>query len=76
MKATLEFQLPEDESEYKAATIGMTCYLCLIEITNVLRTIRKHHYEEYMKKDDPIGAIQDEIYDILTSRGITLEELP
>ena len=42
MKATLKFNLPDDEFEFKCAVKSMKIYFALIEIKDELRAILKH----------------------------------
>ena len=37
MKASLQFNIPDDEGQYKAAIYGMDFYCALLEIQNTIR---------------------------------------
>jgi len=62
MKATLEFNLPEDREEHNYALNGILYSIVLDEIDNFLRTKLKYHYESL--SEDTQAAYQ-EIRDLL-----------
>jgi len=74
MKATLEFNLPEDQDEFNFSTRGSNYYIILWDIDQWLRSKMKHddtltdgQYEAYEKT-------REELRDMMTSRGITFDD--
>lgn len=51
MKASLEFNLPEEQHEFKCATAGTELASALIDIDQVLRSVTKHGR-------DPVESVQ------------------
>jgi hypothetical protein len=73
MKATLEFNLPEEEAEFDFAVQGGNMYAALWDISQELRTLWK--YEEL--NDDEfkiVEKIRDKFYEILGDNQITLDK--
>jgi flavin-dependent dehydrogenase len=48
MKATLEFNLPEEKDEYNFANNGVNYYITLVEFDNWLRSEYKYNGNEAM----------------------------
>jgi len=48
MKATLEFNLPEDREEFNHATNGFNYYMALVEMDQWLRSEYKYNNNEEM----------------------------
>lgn len=72
MKAILEFNLPEDASELKAANSGPAAFVALRSIDNWLRTCVKHGHN-YKTADEALGAARDELREILDDEGLSLD---
>jgi len=73
MKATLEFNLPEDQAEFDFAVQGSKMYNALWDISQELRTLWK--YEEL--NDDEwkmVERIRDKFYEILDESQIKLDK--
>ena len=68
MKATLEFELPEDGEEHRMAVHAADFYLALIDVAEYLRGQEKH-------ADPPadIHEIRQEFYAILENRDVRLD---
>lgn len=66
-RATLSFKLPEDQEEFMHATNAIKYVMAISEIKEYLRRNAKHN------DTPPKGwyEIQDAIYDIINSEGIT-----
>lgn len=60
MKAILEFNLPEEQSEHSLAINGCKYYSCLFKLEQMMRSIVKYGHEY---KD--IETLADEIRDII-----------
>jgi hypothetical protein len=74
MKATLEFNLPDDQDEFNFATRGSNYYIILWDLDQWLRSKMKYddtltdgQYEAYEKT-------REELRDMMTSRGITFDD--
>jgi hypothetical protein len=73
MKATLEFNLPEDQHEFDFATQGGKMYSALWDISKELRTLWK--YEELDEKEwDMVERIRNKFFEILEDHQITLDK--
>jgi hypothetical protein len=60
-KATLEFNLPEETSEYRAYIEAPAMLLVLLELDNRLRSLIKYHPES-----QPTEVIFQELRDMIT----------
>lgn len=69
MKATLEFNLPEEDSEYRAALNGAKWQQVLWEIDDWLRDLRKHSDKNTIS----IQEVRDRIYEELQSGGLSFD---
>jgi len=73
MKATLEFNLPDDQAEFDFATQGSKMYNALWEISQELRTLWK--YEELDEKEwDMVERIRNKFFEILEDNQINLDK--
>ena len=73
MKATLEFNMPEDQAEFDFAVQGGKMYSALWDISQELRKLWK--YEEL--NDDEfkiVERIRDKFYEILDENQIKLDK--
>lgn len=61
MRAVLEFNLPDDDADYKMAVHADKMYSSLLNIDNILRNYRK--YKEDPKIDDLMDEIHNELVD-------------
>lgn len=80
MKAKLEFDLddPSDRKAHKRCVSATEAYLCLHDIDNMLR--QKIKYELPIEENSNITlltveSIREEIYSILESHGINMDDL-
>ena len=73
MKATLEFNLPDEDAEYYCATKGTAMLNALWEIQTELRTLWK--YEE-LNEDEfkMVERIREQLFDILKNNEINLDK--
>lgn len=73
MKATLEFNLPDDYHEWDMAVHGGNMYAALWDISQELRTMWK--YKEYQTDEEYaiVESIRDKFHEILTEHNITLK---
>jgi hypothetical protein len=73
MKAILEFNLPEDSSEFDSAVNGEKWSLAMWELSQWLRSQTKHAAEGM--SDDTYKAFEDtrdKLYEILNEEGLKL----
>ena len=74
MKATLEFNLPEDKHEWDNAVRSDAMYAALWDISQELRTMWK--YKEYKTEEEfaIVDSIRDKFYEILNEHSINLNQ--
>mgnify|MGYP003657776465 CR=1 FL=1 len=65
MKATIEFEYPEDEDKLRYALHGQTAIMALLEIEALLRT----HYKYEVPMEDVFGHIAEIVNDTLATCG-------
>ena len=72
MKATLKYNLPEDEFEFNCAVKSTKMYFALTEIKEELRAIWK--YEELKENQfEMVERIREKFFEILTENEINLD---
>jgi hypothetical protein len=69
MKATLEFNLPEESDEHLNALQGLSWQMVLFEIDQELRSTVK--YDDSEQDADYAQKIRDMIYEKMADRGLT-----
>ena len=73
MKATLKYNLPEDEFEFNCAVKSTKMYFALTEIKDELRAIWK--YEELKENQfEMVERIREKFFEILTENEINLDK--
>ena len=72
MKATLEFNLPEEQSEFNHVTKGEDYYYCLERIREYLRRELKYNNELNEIERQTIEKVKEEFNEILTDCNIIL----
>ena len=73
MKATLEFNLPDEDAEYYCATKGTAMLNALFEINTELRKLWK--YEELNEDEsNMVERIREQFFDILRDNDINLNK--
>lgn len=73
MKATLEFNLPDDQHEFDLAVQGSKMYVALWDISQDLRKLWK--YEELSEEEwKMVEKIRDKFYEILSDHQISLDK--
>ena len=68
MKATLEFNLPEEHDEHLNALQGLSWQMVLFEVDQELRSTVKHGDSE--QDADYAQKIRDMIYEKMADRGL------
>ena len=72
MKATIEYNLPEDEFEFNCAVKSTKMYFALTEIKEELRAIWK--YEELKENQfEMVERIREKFFEILLENEINLD---
>ena len=66
MKATLEFNLPEDKDDFDFATNGLNYYLALCEFDNWLRSEYKYNDKEEMY------AVREKLNYFINENNVTI----
>lgn len=69
MKATLEFQLPEETYEYETINKAKSYKAIVEEIREQLRTYRKHGHD-FDNADDVICKMECMVIELLRDEGI------
>ena len=69
MKATLEFNLPEEWDEHRVAVQGLDWQMVLFEVDQKLRETVKNDDSEQLA--DYAQGIRDYIYENMGERGLT-----
>lgn len=73
MKATIEFNLPEDQHDWDNAVNANAMYLALWDLSQELRTLWK--YEELSEEEwNMVERIRDKFYEILSEHNINLDK--
>ena len=71
MKAILKFDLPDEAEEHLNAINGTMYKMCLSDIDTWLRRLEK--YEEIESID--VSGARDKIRDIISERGLNIEDV-
>jgi len=74
MKATLEFNLPDDQHEFDMAIQGSSMYLALWDLSQELRSMWK--YQQYKTEEEYaiVETIRDKFHEILSEHNINLDK--
>ena len=72
MKATLEFNLPDDQTEYEVAIQAPRVQSFLFEFSQQLRTWYKYHHD-FKNADDALNKIRDEFYRLLNEHNVNID---
>ena len=73
MKAILQFNIPEEESEYCAAINGTKFYLVCLDMDTWLRNKIKHVPEENPWSTEPYEQMRDCLHELMDNRKISLD---
>jgi hypothetical protein len=72
MKATLKYNLPDDQFEFESAVKSMKMFFALTEIKDELRSIWK--YEELKENQfEMVERIREKFFEILQENEINLD---
>lgn len=67
MKALLEFNLPEDQEDFKYATNGFNYYMALVEMDQWLRSEYKYNGKEDMYE------VREKLNEIILENNVKIE---
>lgn len=73
MKANLEFNLPDDEFEFKCASEAMKLRIAIQEIYSILRGRTKYGISEEEQSFSPyqmVEKIREEIWDVVSENNL------
>lgn len=74
MKATLEFNLPEDQQDFELATKGMKFWSVLWELDQSLRAKTKYAPDSLPQdKYDAYQEIRDELHELMLNSNISFD---
>ena len=73
MKATLEFNLPEDQRSFEIANQSADMHAVICHLAESLRSYRKHG-NDFENVNEALDAIHTILYDELNMRGINLHD--
>ena len=73
MKATLEFNLPQDQREYRIANQSADMYAVICHLAERLRSYRKHG-NDFENVSEALDTIHTILYDELNARRINIHD--
>jgi len=75
MKATLEFNLPDDQQEYDLANNGLNFWHVLWELDQELRANTKYAPDDMTDDDyDVYQKIRDKLHELMNDYNVNLEK--
>ena len=72
MKATLEFNLPEDQREYEVMNQASKMQSFLWDFSQQLRSWYKYHHD-FKDANDALNQIRDEFYRLLNNHEVNID---
>ena len=77
MKATLEFNLPEDQQEFNLATKGSNWWNVCWDMDQWLRAQYKYMPDEKYSKDkyDAYVEARDKLFELMRENGVSLDDV-
>lgn len=75
MKAILEFNLPDDESDFQIAGHAMDWALTVWELDQLLRNYLKYGHN-FESTQVALETVRNQLFDFLEQRHITLDTIP
>ena len=74
MKATLEFNLPDDQEEFVMANNALNFWRVLYDLDQELRTKTKYAPDDLPKdKYDAYNEIRDRLHELMTDNNVSLD---
>ena len=74
MKATLEFNLPEDQDEFKLASDGGKWHLVAWDMDQYLRGVLKYG-NEYKDADEALEKARDRLHELMDGHSVSLYDV-
>lgn len=74
MKATIEFNLPDDQHEFELMNEAGKMFCALIEIERMLRNLYKYDETLNQSQYDVVEKIREDFYDILNENQININK--
>lgn len=71
-KAIFEFNLPEEENEYRVISQAQDAQRMLWDFSQQLRSWYKYHHD-FKDADDALNKIRDEFYRLLNEYGVNID---
>lgn len=71
-KATLSFNLPEEQREYNVVSQANKLQSCLWDFSQQLRSWRKYH-NDFKSGDDALEKITETFYDIINQHRVDID---
>jgi len=77
MKATLEFNLPEDNQEFTLATKGLSWWNVCWDMDQWLRAQYKYMPDEGFSKEkyDTYVEVRDKLFEFMSEHGVSLDDV-
>ena len=77
MKATLEFNLPEDQDDFELATKGGKWYSIVWEMDQWLRTQYKYMPDEEYSEDRYNAYVEarEKLFELMKENGVNLDDV-
>lgn len=72
MKATFEFNLPEDQREYEVMNQASKMQSFLWDFSQQLRSWYKYHHD-FKDANDALNQIRDEFYRLLNNHEVNID---
>jgi len=74
MRATLEFDLPEDRDAFRGACHAENFWCALFDMDQHLRGLQKYAPDLEEKEMELVDKLREHLWEILREHNITLEE--
>lgn len=72
MQAILKFELPKDEEQLDVAIKATDLYLSLFDLDQKFREYLKHGHD-FKTADEALEAMWDNLHEIMTDHGVSLD---
>lgn len=72
MKATFEFNLPDDQNEYEIMNQASEMLRCLWDIGEALRTWERYGHQ-FTDANDAVSKIREDFYNTINNYGINID---
>lgn len=72
MRATLQFNLPDDQHEYEIAVQAPKVQSFLWDFSQQLRAWQKYHHD-FKSGDDALDKIREEFYRLINEHNINID---